>query len=112
MPPGFDASSPENASLISSFIALGLPSNSATELVRQPKAGAAFETLVDEHHLHTVKLDEKQAGALVKLSAIGEKLGTEEKHYVVGKVVKGDLRSPDQVTGALYLDCLRSRIAQ
>ena len=104
MPPKFDADAPENASLISLFTSLGLPSNSATELVRQPKAGASFKSLVDEYHLDAVRLDEKQAGALVKLSASGGKLGREQKGFVVERVVKGDLRSPDQVIGTLYFD--------
>ena len=99
MPPRFDADAPENASLITLFTSLGLAPNSATELVRQPKAGTAFKSLLDEYHLEGKNFDEKQAGALVKLSAAGGKLRREQKGYVVEKIVKGDLRTPDQVTG-------------
>ncbi|KAK8864247.1 glutamine-tRNA ligase [Kwoniella newhampshirensis] len=101
MPPKFDPNSPESASLISLFTSLGLTSNSATELVRQPKSGVAFKALVDEYDLNGKHFDEKQAGALVKLSALGRKLGPAEKGYIVGRVVDGGLKTPDQVAAAV-----------
>lgn len=99
MPPKFDPNSPENAPLIQLFQSLGLASNSATELVRQPKSGKAFKSLIDEYGLTNNKYDEKQAGALVKLSSVSAKLGSEQKDFLVQKIVKGDVKTPDQVTG-------------
>ena len=99
MPPKFDATTPENASLIRLFTSLGLATNSATELVRQPKAGSCLKSLIDEYGLEGKQLDERSAGALVKLSGSGSKLRRRRKGYVVDKIVKGDVRSPDQVTG-------------
>ncbi|KAL7421559.1 Glutaminyl-tRNA synthetase [Cryptotrichosporon argae] len=101
MPPKFDPTAPENATLISLFASLGLSSSAATELVRQPKSGAAFKALVDAHGLGGKTFDERQAQALVKLSAVGGKLCAEEKAYVVQKIEKGDLRAPDQVAAAV-----------
>ncbi|TYJ53430.1 glutamine-tRNA ligase [Cryptococcus floricola] len=101
MPPKFDPSAPENAELISLFQNLGLANKSATELVRQPKSGKAFKSLVDQYSLGNERFDEKQAGALVKLSSVGDKLSEEQKGWLVQKIVKGDVKSPDQVTAAL-----------
>lgn len=99
MPPKFDPTKPENAALISAFAALGLSTNSATELVRTPKSGKAFQALVDEYGLSGKTFEEKQANALVKLSAVGAKLSPEARKYVVDRIVGGDLKSPDQVAG-------------
>lgn len=99
MPPKFDPNSPENASLISLFTSLGLAPNSAIELVKQPKSGAAFKGLIDEFHLEGKSLTEKQAASLVKLGTGSGKLGPAEKGFVVEKILAGDVKSPDQVTG-------------
>ncbi|WVQ77217.1 glutamine-tRNA ligase [Cryptococcus sp. DSM 104548] len=101
MPPKFDPSAPENAQLISLFQNLGLANKSATELVRQPKSGKAFKSLIDQYNLGNERFDEKQAGALVRLSSVGDKLGEEQKGWLVQKIVKGDVKSPDQVAAAL-----------
>jgi hypothetical protein len=101
MPPKFDPKTPENASLIQLFTSLGLPSNSATELVRQPKNSKPFKSLIEEYNLESTHLDERSAAALVKLSTSSGKLREAEKGFVVGKVVKGDLKSVDQVAGEL-----------
>lgn len=99
MPPKFDPNSPENVPLIQLFQSLGLASNSATELVRQPKSGKAFKSLIDEYSLADSKYDEKQAGALVKLSSVSGRLSKEQKDFLVGKIVKGDVKTADQITG-------------
>lgn len=101
MPPKFDPTDPANASLIALFTQLGLPNTTATELVRQPKQGAAVKSLVETYKLENASLDEKQASAMVKLATGGGKLGEAEKGFVVQKVVKGDVKSADQVAGEL-----------
>ncbi|ORY32577.1 tRNA synthetases class I, catalytic domain-domain-containing protein [Naematelia encephala] len=101
MPPKVDINSPESQSLISLFTSLGLASNAATELVKVPKSGTAFKGLIDEFQLEGKKVEEKQASALVKLSSSGGKLGPGEKGFIVEKVLKGDIKSPDQVTAAV-----------
>lgn len=102
MPPKFDAAKPENAALIKAFEELGLNRNSATELVRTPKSGNAFQALLKEGGLDGQRFEEKQATAIVKLSAIGAKLDPEARKYVLERIVSGDLKSPDQVAGMLY----------
>lgn len=99
MPPKFDPTTPENAALIASFTQLGLNNTTATELVRQPKNGAAFKGLVEEFGLGGSTFDDKQAAALVKLSGSGGKLGPAEKGFIVEKIKAGDVKSVDQVTG-------------
>lgn len=106
MPPKFDPKSTENASLITLFTSLGLAPNSATELVRQPKSGQAFKALIDEYGLQGKGMDEKQAAALVKLSAAGGKLGSGEKGFVVEKILANQVKTADQVTGK-FLELLR-----
>ena len=99
MPPKFDPNAPEVKALIEQFESVGLSNKAATDLVRQPKSATPFKALVDEFHLDKDKLDEKTAGALVKLSAGAGKLGPGEKGYAVDKIVKGDIKTPDQVSG-------------
>lgn len=99
MPPKFDAAKPENAALIKAFSDLGLSTNSATELVRTPKSGNAFQALIKEGGLEGRTFEEKQANAIVKLSAVGAKLDSEARKYVLERIVSGDLKSPDQVAG-------------
>lgn len=107
MPPKFNPDDPATAALITLFTSLGVAPASATELVKQPKQGQAFKGLIDEFRLEDVeqKLDEKQAAALVKLATTGGKLGQGEKGFVVQKVLKGDIKSPDQVTGTFASKC-------
>jgi glutaminyl-tRNA synthetase len=99
MPPKFNPEAPENASLITLFSSLGLSNNAALNLVRTPKQSAPFKSLIDDYNLAGKTFDERQAAALVKLSATGGKLESPERGYVVGKIVDGSLKSPDQVTG-------------
>lgn len=110
MPPKFNADDPATAALISRFTTLGLAQGTATELVKQPKQGNAFTALIDEFKLEeqlaaggasSSTLDERQASALVKLATTGGKLGQGEKGFVVQKVLKGDIRSADQVAAAV-----------
>lgn len=103
MPPKFNPEAPENASLISLFSSLGLSNNAAVNLVRTPKQSAPFKALIDDYDLAGKTFDDKQAAALVKLSATGGKLSGEDRGFVVKKIVDGSLKSPDQVTGMSYL---------
>ncbi|BEI91904.1 uncharacterized protein CcaverHIS019_0407240 [Cutaneotrichosporon cavernicola] len=105
MPPKFDPTKPEVAALIKEFEAFGLSTNSATELVRTPKAGNAFRSLVDENGLAGKSFGNNQANALVKLSAVSTKLSPEARKYVLNRIVAGDLKSPDQVAASVkYLE--------
>lgn len=99
MPPKFDPKSPENAALIEQFTNLGLSNNAAVNLVRTPKQVTPFKALIDEYNLSGKSFDEKQAAALVKLSAVGSGLQPPERGYMVDKIVGGSLKSTDQVAG-------------
>jgi glutaminyl-tRNA synthetase len=101
MPPKFDPKSPEVQELISLFGKVGLSEKAATELVRQPKSAAPFKALVEDFGLAKESHDEKVASNLVKLSASCGKLGQGEKAYAVERILKGDLKTADQVAGAL-----------
>jgi glutaminyl-tRNA synthetase len=101
MPPKFDPANPATAALISRFTTLGLAGPTATELVRQPKSGVALAGLMDEYKLDGKTFDQTAAGALVKLSTAGAKLGPAEKGYVVKRIEEGAIKTPDQVAGKL-----------
>lgn len=103
MPPKFDPNAPEVKELTDLFEKVGLSNKSATDLVRQPKSAAPFKALVDEFNLSSSTLDEKTAGTLVKLSGGMSKLGPAEKGYAVERIVKGDIKTPDQVSGGLVM---------
>jgi glutaminyl-tRNA synthetase len=99
MPPKFDPKDPATATLITRFTNLGLAAPTATELARQPKAYAALGGLMDEYELNDKTFDERTAGALVKLSGVGAKLGPGEKGYIIKRIEEGAIKSPDQVAG-------------
>lgn len=110
MPPKLDPNSPANQALHAQFTKLGLSPATATELVRQPKQGAAVKALIEAYQLDKETLDEKTASALVKLAVGGGKLGEAEKGFAVQKVIKGDVTSNDQVTGELRASSRLSRL--
>lgn len=99
MPPKFDPSTPENAALVTYFSNLGLSPNIATDLTRTPKSGQALKSLLAEYNLQDERFNPEQASGLVKLSSTGAKLSSAQRGYVVDRIVKGDLKSPDQVAG-------------
>ena len=101
MPPKFDPKAPEVKELTDLFEKVGLTNKAATDLVRQPKSAAPFKALVDEYNLSSSMLDEKVAATLVKLSGGMSKLGPAEKGYAVERIVAGDIKTPDQVSGGL-----------
>ena len=101
MPPKFDPKAPEVKELTELFEKVGLTNKAATDLVRQPKSAAPFKALVDEFNLSSSTLDEKVAATLVKLSGGMSKLGPAEKGYAVERIVAGDIKTPDQVSGGL-----------
>ena len=86
-------------SLATLFTSLGLAPKTATELARQSKSATPFKALIDEYHLADKTLSEKQASTLVKLSGSKGKIGSGEEGFIVQKILKGDIKSPDQVTG-------------
>jgi glutaminyl-tRNA synthetase len=100
MPPKYDPNSPEAKELVALFQSVGLSEKSAADLARQPKSASPFKALIEEFNLKAEALDEKTAGTLVKLSGAYGKLALGEKGYAVQKVLKGDLKTPDQVAGA------------
>lgn len=99
MPPKFDPNSPEAQELTALFVKVGLSQKAAVDLVRQPKSAAPFKALIEEFQLATSPVDEKTAGTLVKLSASAGKLGPAERGHAVERVLQGDVKTPDQVTG-------------
>ncbi|ORX36887.1 tRNA synthetases class I, catalytic domain-domain-containing protein [Kockovaella imperatae] len=101
MPPKATINSPEVEALASVFVSLGLAPKTATELARQPKSGGPFKALIDEYGLEGKSLGEKPASALVKLSSSKGKIGPGEEGFIVQKIIKGDIKSPDQVTAAV-----------
>ena len=105
MPPKFDPNSPEAQELTALFVSVGLPQKAATDLVRRPKSAAPFKALIQDFQLttRTSEIDEKKAAVLVKLSAGCGKLAQGEKGYAVEKILKGDIKTPDQISGWLTL---------
>jgi glutaminyl-tRNA synthetase len=105
MPPKFDPSNPQTAALIDSFAKLGLSSTIATETARNAKSAAALSALIAECGLDNgSSYDDKQAALFVKVATGAGKVGPEERRFLVEKVVSGDLKSSEQLTGEFGSD--------
>jgi glutaminyl-tRNA synthetase len=97
-------SDPDLNSLIVLFKSVGLSQSKATEAAKSPKSAAVLKSLIEKHKLtdREERIHEKQAGLLASLAvqiAKSEDLGEDEQAYVLNKILQGDLKSVDQITG-------------
>lgn len=87
--------------LVSLFKSLGLTQAKALEAAKSPKSAAVLQDLIEKHSL-VGRTDEKQASLVVALAgqlSKSENVGEPERKYVIDKILEGDLKSVDQVTG-------------
>lgn len=82
---------------------IGLSEAKAVEAAKSPKIAAELKDIIEAYGLHTKeKLDDKQAGLIVALGGAlvkSDKIAEEARAYVVSKIVGGQLKTVDQVTG-------------
>lgn len=95
-----DTSSPH----VALFRAIGLSSSKAAEAAKNSKSAIVFKDIIERHALAERDdcLDEKQAGLVAAFAlqiSKSEKLGREEKDYVVSRILEEKLKSVDQVIG-------------
>jgi len=88
--------------LVILFKSIGLSQSKAVEANKNPKSATVLKDLVEKHNLVAAGLDEKQAvlvtayaGNIAKAVAVGD----DEKSFVIADILKGNLKSVDQVSG-------------
>lgn len=93
---------PSEDPLIPIFKSLGLTQTKAAEAVKSPKSAAILKDLIETNALADRKLDEKQATSISTLAIQLSKtaLGPGESTYIVNKLISGQLKSNDQISGA------------
>ncbi|KIM91082.1 hypothetical protein PILCRDRAFT_84132 [Piloderma croceum F 1598] len=89
--------------LVILFKSIGLSQSKAIEANKNPKSATVLKELIEKHNLVAAGLDEKQAvlvtafaGNIAKAVAVGD----DEKSFVVADILKGNLKSVDQVSAA------------
>lgn len=88
--------------LVILFKSIGLSQSKAVEANKNLKSALVLKDLIEKHNLVAAGLDEKQAvlvtsfaGNIAKTVAVGDN----EKSFVVADILKGNLKSVDQVSG-------------
>ena len=88
------------------FKTIGLSDSKAAEAAKSPKSAAILKELIESNPSVIQGVEEKQASLIVALSSSLSKagaVGTEERAYIVVKILDGSLKSVDQVAGASSL---------
>ncbi|KAF5333420.1 hypothetical protein D9611_002642 [Ephemerocybe angulata] len=86
------------------FKTIGLTDSKAAEAAKSPKSAAILKELIEAHTTIAQGVEEKRANLIVALSGALAKagaVGTEERAYVVGRILDGSLKSVDQVAAAV-----------
>jgi glutaminyl-tRNA synthetase len=94
-------SDPAVDSLTELFKSIGLSQVKAQETAKSKNA-AILKDIIEKHpSVSSGSLDEKQAGLLVTLAGALNKsdVGVDEREYVITRIIGGQLKSVDQVTG-------------
>jgi len=84
------------------FKSIGLSQSKAVEANKNSKSATVLKDLIEKYNLVAAGLNEKQAvlvtayaGNIAKAVAIGD----DEKSFIVADILKGHLKSVDQVSG-------------
>ncbi|KII94900.1 hypothetical protein PLICRDRAFT_128224 [Plicaturopsis crispa FD-325 SS-3] len=94
---------PPESDLISLFKSINLTQAKAAEAAKSPKSAAVLQEIIKSHDLAAQGLDEKQAVLTAAFASQVAKIATAgdgEKGYVVDAILKGKLKSVDQVSAA------------
>jgi glutaminyl-tRNA synthetase len=95
----------DSNTFITIFKSIGLSQSKAAEAAKNPKSAAVLKNLIDKHELaKSTDGQEKQAGLIAALAvhiAKSVDLDQDEQDYMVHSILKGNLKSVDQVTGAM-----------
>nr|ASF90247.1 hypothetical protein SPAR05597 [Bartheletia paradoxa] len=111
MPPKFDPSSPETATVLSLFASLGLTDKQSVDIARNAKLSASLKSVIEEGNIVPSKDWDARRGPLIAHLA-GIKPGKWDnaangtgRKYVTAAIVDGRLLSIDQVNAATkYLE--------
>ncbi|KAF6762083.1 glutamine-tRNA ligase [Ephemerocybe angulata] len=86
------------------FKTIGLSDSKAAEAAKSPKSAAILKELIEANTAIAQGVEEKKANLIVALSGALAKagaVGTEERAYVVGRILDESLKSVDQVAAAV-----------
>lgn len=101
MAPKLDVNDPQVARLLELFSKISLTGQRAQDTVKNAKYAASLEQVITSLHLDEANLDAKTSSLVVVAASNGCDLAEAKRAYVVQRIVKGDLKSTDQVTAAL-----------
>jgi glutaminyl-tRNA synthetase len=95
------------AEFVPLFKTMGLSDSKAAEAAKSPKSASILKELIESNSSISQGVEEKQASLIVALASSLSKagvVGTEERTYIVVKILDGSLKSVDQVAGARPLE--------
>jgi glutaminyl-tRNA synthetase len=99
-------SKPNNA-LVSLFKSIGLTQAKAADAVKAPKSANILKEIIESHTVVAAGLDEKKASLISTLAILLAKasaVGSDERDYIINRILDSKLKTVDQITGG-YLSC-------
>ena len=101
MAPKLDVNDPQVARLLDLFAKISLTGQRAQDTVKNAKYARSLEQVIHALRLDEANLDAKTSSAVVVAASNGADLAPEAREYVVRRVLKGDLKSTDQIQTAV-----------
>ncbi|TEB35799.1 glutaminyl-tRNA synthetase [Coprinellus micaceus] len=92
------------AEFVPLFKTMSLSDSKAAEAAKSPKSASILKELIESNSSISQGVEEKQASLIVALASSLSKagaVGTEERTYIVVKILDGSLKSVDQVAAAV-----------
>ncbi|KAI9026521.1 tRNA synthetases class I, catalytic domain-containing protein [Phycomyces nitens] len=87
--------------LVELFVKIGLSEQKAKDTAKNKKLSPTLESVIDEANVRTNGCDKDVGILLYQLATTITKDATQHRAYLVNKIVKGDLKTTDQVTAAI-----------
>lgn len=101
MAPKLDVNDPQVARLLKLFATISLTGQRAQDTVKNAKYARSLEQVIHALRLDEANLDAKTSSAVVVAASSGADLAPAAREYVVKRVVKGDLKTTDQIQTAV-----------
>lgn len=90
--------------LIPLFVKIGLSESKAKDTAKNKKLAPTLETVIDEAKVRESGCDKERGVLLYSLATTVTKGALEHLPFIVQKIMKGDLKTTDQVSGMYYKD--------
>ena len=85
--------------LVPIFVKIGLSEQKAKDTAKNKKLAPSLEAVIDEAKVRDSGCDKEPGNLLYQLASTITKDALKHRAFIVSKIMAGDLKSADQVTG-------------